>query len=111
MTTRDDKLLKLQEVTEPIAEQVYEDISQQAKIVAGNLFIGVGDKALLTASGFHYAVGSIHEAALAWFLAEGYVTLADKARASEDELAKRREKKALGEGTDAPAERAFGGYF
>lgn len=110
--TREEKLERLRKATELVSDQTYDDIAHQSKIVAANLFVGVGDKALLTASGFVYAVESVHEAALAWLLSEGYVTLTEKATATEDELAKRRAKKAAQ--ADAPLEqrdRAIDGYF
>jgi hypothetical protein len=90
MTIRELKLEALQAATEAISVQAYEDLEDQAKLVAANMLLLIGDKAVITATGFVYCSIQLHTAALAWALVQGYITLTDKAQASDEEMALRK---------------------
>jgi hypothetical protein len=93
MTQRDDKLVRLESAANAIGYQAYEDLENQAKLVASNLLLQYGDKTCLSGTGFIYSLITAYATQLAWLLAEGYVTLTDKAEATAEETAERLEKK------------------
>lgn len=110
MTTREDTLKGLGEAAQTVSFQTYEDLSEQSRKVAANVLATYGDKYVLTAQGFILATEKIHEAILLWLLTQGYVELTEKAHATEDELAKRREAK-LATDEDKVGVRGVGDYL
>lgn len=89
-----------------IATQAKEDLADQGKKVAANMLLMYGGKACTDAGGFVFSVQSAHEAALLWLLSEGYVTLTDKATASEDEVQAKRNRRQLALNDDESTEGA-----
>lgn len=94
MTIRDTRLERLQAACELVNSQTIEDMSEQSLKVAGNLMLMHSQAFLLTGEGFIIAINKTHEAALMWLLAEGYVTLTDKALATDEVQAERAAKRA-----------------
>lgn len=110
-TRRQERLDALQEATDSISIQTWEDIEDQAKLVAGNMLLMLGDKAVLTATGFVYAAIQMHTAALAWAVSQGYATFTEKALASEEERAERKDSRVDRAAVAAsPDVRGAGGY-
>lgn len=89
MTLRDERLARLKAADEQVSPKLYDELATQARIVASNLFLGCGDKACLSATGFVYSIIQTHEAALQWLLVEGWIELTDKGLISVSELAER----------------------
>lgn len=110
VSSRDDTLAGLETAAQAVSSQTYEDITEQSRKVAANILASYGDKYVLNAQGFILACQKIHEAALLWLMSEGYVELTDKAKVTEDELAKRRDAK-LGTDEDVEDRREIGNYL
>lgn len=101
---------RLNEAEGLVAEQVYEDLNEQTKLVAANVLAIYGDKSLFNAQGYILSLQKVATATLLWLLSEDYVELTDKAKVGEDELAKRREAK-LGKVEEPDDRRDVGNYL
>lgn len=93
MTNRDAKLERLQAAQASINNQTLEDLEIQAKYVAANMFLMYGGQALRDAGGFVHATVSGYATCLYWLIAEGYVTVTDKAQVTDEEVAERAKHK------------------
>lgn len=112
VTTREETLKVLEEAAESVSAQTFEDLREQARKVAANVLATYGDKYVLNAQGFILSSEKIHEAALLWLMTEGYVELTEKAKATLDELAKRRDEKlGIAEKEELRSPRAVGDYL
>lgn len=109
--TREDKMKRLNEAEGLVAEQVYEDLNEQTKLVAANVLAIYGDKSLFNAQGYILSLQKVATATLLWLLSEDYVELAEKAKVGEDELAKRREAKLGKIPASAGEQRDIGNYL
>ena len=112
-TTRDAALEKLEAVAETISIQTFEDLDAQALKCGANMIMRYGDKICTTPRGFLDAIAQSHSLALAWLVTEGYVTLTDKAMATQterDEHKAMRDGGAIGPVDTTVLRRGEGGY-
>lgn len=93
MTTQQESFKRLEAANETVSAQTFEDLDVQARKVAANILAQYGDRFVLNAQGFILSTQKIATATLLWLVAEGYATLTEKAAATRDELAERREAK------------------
>jgi hypothetical protein len=93
----------IQNASENVSEETYFSLEEQTKKAAANCFLRYGDDFCLKASGFVMCAMQLAEATLTWLLAEGFIELTDKGRASEDEVAKKRTERESRQARSAPA--------
>ncbi len=104
MSERDERIERLREVNDLVADKVLEDLADQAKRAAANMLLLYGDKSCLSATGFIYCVQSAHEAALLHLLAEGVVTLTPDSTATPEVVASRKARREASERGDLGAD-------
>jgi hypothetical protein len=88
----DDKQSKLKEVGNSINDATFDALEDQGQRAAGNMLL-MYDESATTPGGFIGCVMKAHNAALMWLVAEGYVTLTEKALATDEEKAERAKKR------------------